>query len=255
MKPETGNMGSFVLLLLFLFSLMLMAADGFAQETTPQAEDGKVDVIYPAEARVPYRERRGPWSVIVGANMDQVLPSNFRSKVSDDSYEALFGQNPLSLIQIEIGGKYNFGLGAVAASAIIGQGEISDNAIGTPRSLSLLKKGFSASWIMDALFSEPYVAPYIGGQLFFFDWSEGDDVVLAKSSQAGTTSLSSAVSAGLLIQLNWIDPDASLFSQSSIGLENAYLDIFVSQYNTSQSETDPNFETDVNFGAGLKLEF
>lgn len=254
MKSISGTLGSIVLTVLLGFCLLLIANDALAQEDETTLSDGKIEVEYPAEAQAPYQERRENWSTVFAVNVDQILPDKFRSKVSSDSYETLFGTSPIQLVQVQLGAKYNFSLGGIGIAGIFGHGEIEDGRSGSSRDLTLEKKGIVASLVLDNLTSEPYLAPYLEGHFYSFDWSDGvADQNL--ESQEGSTAFGSAITVGALFQLNWLDPEAAIAAQNSSGLENAFLDVFVSQYGTSGSEDDPNFETSTNFGAGLRLEF
>lgn len=256
MKAQ-GILGSVVLTVLLVFCLLLIARETFAQvDTETLPEEGKVEVIYPADRSVSYRDRRSTWATTFGINTEQILPDKFRSRITNGAYEDTFYDQPVSMIQAQLGTKLNFGLGALGASVMAGYGETSDPRNSTNHSLTLKKYGLGAQFIMDNLFSEPYFAPYIEGQLLKFGWQEkrwsGETVIGDITGETGTTS---AVAFGVLIQLNWIDRDAAWTAHESSGLNNTFLDLFVSQYNTSDVETDPNFQTGINYGGGLRLEF
>lgn len=256
MKFNSGSLGSLVLAVLLVFCLILIANDSFAavdSEDVPQ--DGKIEIVYPAVRTAPYRERRGAWSTIFALNVDQVLPDKFRSQVNNESYQDLFGSTPVRLVQAEIGMKYNFPLGSLGAALLYGGGAVEDGhglASGATDELELTKKGAAFSFVMDNLFPEPYVAPYIEAQAYNFDWRESRTT---QEKKTGSTAFGSALTFGALFQLNWLDSASALQAQDTIGLNNTYLDIFVSQYNSSESESDPNFQTDLNYGAGVRLEF
>lgn len=255
MKSLSGTLGSIVLSILLGFCLLLMANDALAQGEIETSTDGKIEVEYPAEAQAPYQDRRENWSTVFAINVDQIMPDKFRSKVSSDSYETLFGTSPIQLVQGQLGAKYNFSLGGIGIAGIFGHGEIEDGRSGSSRDLTIQKKGIVLSLVLDNLTKEPYLAPYLEGHIYNFDWSEGGVEAQNMESKEGSTAFGSAVTVGVLLQLNWLDPEAAIAAQNSSGLENAFLDIFVSQYGTSGSEDDPNFETSTNFGAGLRLEF
>jgi hypothetical protein len=254
MKSFSEALGSVVLAVLLAFCLLLFARESLADESGLVPKDGKVEIVYPVEKTASYRERRRNWSTIFAINVDQILPDKFRSQVNDDSYQDMFGDSTIDLIQAELGMKYNFPLGAIGAGLIVGTGQISDShgLQDVQDHLSLFKKGATLSFVMDNLFPEPYIAPYVEGQIYSFDWKEKRTTGESKS---GSTEFGSAITIGMLIQLNWLDKDSALQAQDSIGLENAYLDLFVTQYNTSEDEKDPNFQTGMNYGAGIRLEF
>ena len=249
--------GNIVLTLLLFFSLLLMARQGFAQELG--FSDGKVDVVYPAEKSAPYKLRRGAWSNVLGFNFESITPDKYISPLETltpdgtNSYKSLFGTSPIQMFNLELGRKYNFALGSLGLSAVAGGGGVIDGRSADNRRLALVKKGVSANLTLDTLFNEPYVAPYASVHVFSFDWSETAEI--SQERKSGSTAVTTGLVAGALIQLNWIDGDGALAAQDSFGLENTYLDLFVSQYNTSDSKKDPNFKTGTNYGAGLKMEF
>lgn len=250
----SGTLGSLVLAILLVFCIFLIARESFAVESEVVPNDGKVEVIYPAQSSRAYRDRRSSWSTMFAINVDQILPDSFRSQVNNDSYTTMFGKTPIKMLQAEIGTKYNFPLGSLGVNLMVGTGTVDDlhGTTGPGDSLDILKKGASLSFIMDNLFKEPYVAPYIQGQMYSFEWKESRN---DGSERAGSTSLGMALSFGFLIQLNWLDPESSTVALDSLGLNNTYLDLFVSQYNTSNGESDPDFQTSMNYGAGLRFEF
>jgi hypothetical protein len=259
MKNLQSHLGTLVLSILLLFCLFLMAENSFAADQLPDGpSDGKIEIEYPADRLVPYRERRSTWGFNFGLQVDQMLPDQYRSPIDDESYTNLFGSSTLNLTQGQLGVKYNFSLGSLGANLVLAAGEIQDSRIGndvhidTDADLQLTKMGLSFSYVMDNLFPEPYVAPYIEGQMFKMDWLEKTKQGVSKS---GVTGISTALTIGVLIQLNWIDSDGAFLAQESSGLQNTYLDLFVSQYNSSGDASDPNFQTDYNYGGGLRFEF
>lgn len=261
-KKTASHLGSLVLTMLLALSVFLIAIETFAAVSDTEAlpDDGKIEVVYPADRLVPYRERRSTWGATFGIQNEQMYPGNFTSQYDGFAYEKMFGQTPINIIQGHAGVKYNFGAGALAAGLLLGAGSVYDTIIRyeyTPvqdidSELEITKMGASFSYLLDTLFAEPYVVPYIEGQIVQLNWQESTVDLEAKS---GTTDFSTVFTVGALIQLNWLDPASSLEANKNSGLENTYLDLFVSQYQASSGEDDPNFETDFNFGAGLRFEF
>jgi hypothetical protein len=52
-----------------------------------------------------------------------------------------------------------------------------------------------------------------------------------------------------------LDQDTAKESTFSTGLENTFIDLYITQYAKTESEDDPNTETDLGYGAGIRLEF
>src|SRR5690606_11565170 len=122
----------------------------------------------------------------------------------------------------------------------------------------------SLQWSLDTLFTEPYVVPYAIAGVYILDHEESkiEDVTNAEGeveptvvTLKGTTAPALSYSAGLLIQLNILERQASLHSYKDWGLENAYLDLRITQYARSQRASDPEFGSAPQLGAGFRLEY
>lgn len=272
-----------------MFSLFLFAKEAFSQEqdsgisvienseeplATSEASvnkiaddepnDGTIEVIYAPEIQAPYLERQSSLGITAGLSFAEFYPDKFRSEIDNSSYDEIFQSYPMEMIKLDLGLKYNTGLGSFGVGGSIGyadvDGQLRDqngNRLGGTRDLNVIKYALTGSYTLDTLFNEPYVVPYLGGEIFTLNWEEKDlkNVDPNKTSKSGSTSFALGVTAGILIQLNWIDPDSSLAAQKSSGLNNTFLDLYVNQFNTSNNEKDKNFETAMNLGGGIKLEF
>ena len=163
------------------------------------------------------------------------------------------------MAQVQINYKLNFVLGSLLAGVSYGQGTIIDNRsvdaalINEERSLTIEKKAVSAQWQLDALMKEPYFVPYVG----FSYWQIGltEENLTTKTVGTYDTGYGTSLTAGFLIQLNWIEPETSKLAYLNQGLENTYLDVFWTQYQNTDNELDPALENDFNFGVGLRVEF
>jgi hypothetical protein len=243
--------------------ILILAVTGssvaFTQATDEEvaAQSDLVEVNYSSDIYSPYKDRKSDFALTFSLNVEQVYPSSFRSKIDGNVYETLFGTSSIEIYQGKIGMKYNTSLGGLEAGFLGGYGQIQDGRIAlitltdTDSNLEITKMGAYGSLVVDTIFSEPYVAPYIEGQLYSYDWLES-----AKSgeSESGVTELSYGFSVGALFQLNWLDPRSAFTAREDYGLDNTYLDLFVSYYSAAGSE-DPDFSSELNYGFGLKLEF
>lgn len=253
MKISQSHLGNFVLTTLLVFCLLLLAREALADsDNEVSIDDGKVEVTYPADRLTSYNQRRPNHTILFGLSIDNLAFGGFQSIEQNYSYEELYGGEKVPLYQLDLGIKYNLAIGGLYGSLIYGHGSISDHTDGLLTTLILQKKGLSLGLILDNFFPEPYVAPYISMQFYDFDWEEQTETM---ESHHGRTAFSSAIQAGVLLQLNWLDPDSALAGKNSANLNNTFLDLYASQYNTSGAEDDPDFKTDINFGFGLRLEF
>lgn len=221
--------------------------------------DGKtIEVNYSAEKMLPYKQRREDWSIVAGFNVEQLFPDGYKSAIDQFSYEELFGSSTLNITQGYVGAKYNMSFGSMGIGGMFGYGSLNDGRIsGTVNrdvdaTLEVTKYGGYANLTLDTLFNEPYVAPYVEGQIYSMEWTES-----SKSGEeaAGWADIATAFRVGALIQLNWLDPDSALQARESSGLNNTFLDVFVSFYSASERKDDLSFESTANYGAGLSFEY
>ena len=256
MNRISSFFNALLLAVLLVIGVLLIARDALAANSEMDSEqslyDGKVEVVYASQTTLPYRERRGNWSGVFGINLEQMLPDKFRSKISNDSYNTLYGTSPIPMAQVEVGAQYNFGIGSLGASLVYGYGGVKDSRSGTDRVLNLSKRCLNFQYTMDTFFEEPYIAPYVKTSLTSFAW---EDTGFSQPTKTGVNGLSMGLTAGALIQLNAIDPDAALQARNNSGITNTYLDIYISQFYPPNGDGEPDFESSMNIGAGLKLEF
>lgn len=225
--------------LVLLFSLPTKAEDWVEVRTK--------DEVYES-----YRQRRGThgWQFAVGQELFR--PEGFASSIDGLSYDSAFGASDIPLLAFETGYKYNFAMGSLSALFGYGAGQIADSKAGELRTLKIEKMSAKGMLILDALMEEPYAAPYAS----FGVYRIGADESAATQALTfeGSTGIGTCLSAGLLIQLNWLEDDVSRASWLNSGMENTYLDVFMAQYGKT-SQDDPDFSTGMNWGAGLRIEF
>jgi hypothetical protein len=235
----------------FIFCICALSSFAFGQEE--EATDGKIEIDYPVETEASYKERRQNWGFIFGVAAEQILPTKFRSKIDTNPYSTLFADSPMNAGQLELGLKYNFMLGSIGASVLYGNGGAQNGKINDGRSLNLTKKAVQLTYTMDNLFDTPYAAPYGGAQVVTWDWVEYSNNPGIKES--GSTQVTGGITVGMLFQLDWLVPNEALEARNSSGVENTFLDVFVTQYNASDGKADQNFQTGLNYGVGLKVEY
>lgn len=237
-----------VLALCAVFSVSANAQDVQVQESPPL-----VQVEIQQDTLAPYVERREDTGIYVGISYEALDFKNYVSVLDNTNvtYAAAFGSNPVALIILTTDYKYNTSFGSLAAGVNVGTGEVSGNKSGVSRKLNVMKYGVDFKLTLDALWPEPYVAPYVGLNL----WQMGIKDTSPTDELSLTTQLGYNYTFGFLFQLDWIDYDAAKTSTFSWGMENTFLDVYATQYAKTSADTDPNTETDFIYGAGLRLEF
>jgi hypothetical protein len=232
---------------------MLLSSVSFvkAQETPTKDNDQTIEVIVPASALAKYKHRRTKMGYKFGVNYENLKPDSYVSPVDNTKYAQLFNSETISFMQISGGPQYNLNAASISLEGIYATGSMSSNYSGESVSLSVTKKGLKGSLNIDAIKDEPYVVPYVAAEMFLLDFTEKGRT----GNTSGTTGFTTSISAGALLQLNWIDQASARDAYNYSGVENAFLDVYAKQYQASMKSTDPNFKTDWLLGLGLKLEF
>lgn len=198
-----------------------------------------------------YKERREVHGTYVGFSYEALHLKNFISVLDARDYAELFGDEPIPLMRLTLDYKYNFFMGAVAAGLEFGKGSLSDNLSGEDRTLDVTKYGLGFRYIADVIWNEPYAAPYLGINLWQMEVAESSP----SESFSASTQLGLNYTFGILLQLDWIDQDSAKNATFQWGLENTFVDLYVTQYAKTAAVDDPNTETELLYGGGLRLEF
>ncbi|MCK6599257.1 MAG: hypothetical protein L6Q37_12905, partial [Bdellovibrionaceae bacterium] len=111
----------------------------------------------------------------------------------------------------------------------------------------------SINFYLDNMMSEPYIVPYLGLSLFRINSKE--KIVPLEQTFESSSDLGNALTIGILVQLNWIEPESAKEIYLNNGVENTYLNIFFSKYENPNNENEPSVQSDFNWGAGLRVEF
>lgn len=217
------------------------------------AEVPLVEVRERPSINSPYRDRRNTFGGLFSIGAENLFMADYLSLLDDNYYEDLFGDSDISLFGVELGLKYNFSLGSLALSAGYSMGSITDNRVGQERKLEISKPYLELTYYLDTLMKEPYVVPYIGGEVWTMMVKE--QAITSQVEDSLTTDVGFSFKVGLLFQLNWLDKDAAQSGYSDFHIQNTFLDVYAIQNTETQGEGDPNTSSDFNWGAGLKIEF
>jgi hypothetical protein len=234
---------------LVLFSLSIFNPSlGWAEEEDMAGNpDGLVEVHIKGDPYAPYVDRRTPWSGRLNMQWESFYPSSYISPGDQAPYSNIFGNNQGALISLSLGGQYNTGLGALYVDATYGAGTIPGIASGS--ALVLSKYGAIAGILLDKLFANPWVSPFVAVEAVYFKWNE------TAANVSGTTAVTVGTMAGISIHMNRVDEVAAAEAYINYGIKNSFVDIYAIQYNTSNSAGDPDLQTSPAIGAGFHLEF
>lgn len=230
----------------------------FAQDEAAEVEREMqntplVEVLIPADIIQDYKQRREDHGWMFGINYETYTPSNYISVLDNvATYGDMFGSTPIQMVEGELDYKMNFQAGSLSVGAGFGGGQVEGyGSDSQDHKIELTKTFLTASYIMDTLFPEPYVAPYVKGQIYRFGIKETNATdSFSSDSQEGL-----AYTFGVLLQLDALDHDGSRESVRNWGLQNTYVDVFVTKYMDTSGENDPKTENSFDYGAGLRLEF
>ncbi|MBX3017177.1 MAG: hypothetical protein KF767_04760 [Bdellovibrionaceae bacterium] len=231
------------------------AATNAADPNAPS--DGKIQIDYPIEVSVPYRDRRPRHQFTANVQYENFAPTGYFSPVVADpttvdaSYKGVYNQEDIPLVGISLGYKFNMPFLGLEIAPFYGKGGLKSNRTGENINLDVEKYGVRFAAYLETLFKEPYIVPYVATQMQMWGIHETG----ATLSFNRTTAFAFGFGAGMLIQLNWLDPAAALESLNVSGLNNTYIDVFVQQYGDTADSADPVFASDFNWGVGLRLEY
>jgi hypothetical protein len=216
-------------------------------------ETNVVEVKSPASFFSKYRDRRPTHGLIFSFAQSKILMDNLTTEEGAEEYyyEDLFGDEPVALSEFHLGYKFNFTLGSLHFDVGYGVLEKVESFSGLNRTLEVRRPSIRMGYILDTLFDEPYVAPYAEAAAWKMNIKEANEV----DSVSYTTDFGFTFSAGLLFQLNWIDPNGAFEGRKNFGLQNTYLDLFITKQTAPVNPDDPDTSTDMAYGAGLRVEF
>lgn len=238
-------------------------AEAQMQEDTAHssAEDSSVEVIprnqdvivLNQKKYLSYKERRTNHGFLFQIESENLYFHDYLSKYDQKTYEELWGQEDVNLAGVSLAYKFNFMLGSLSLGASYGYGEIKDDRTGLERDIIVDKTMGSINFYLDNMMSEPYIVPYLGLSLFRINSKE--KIVPLEQTFETSSDLGNALTIGILVQLNWIEPESAKEIYLNNGVENTYLNIFFSKYENPNNENEPSVQSDFNWGAGLRVEF
>ncbi len=247
------------------------ANDGLVEVEQLDTGSGEVSFERVVDLNAPYRQRRGKHGVLFGVGAEKFYPKEMLSLLDDVSIDDILDKKPIDLLSIELGYKYNFTLGAVTLAYGYATGSAVGSFNNASRKIGFKRQNVTAGYYADTIFNEPWVVPYaVAGITQFIMEEEESTAATIVAEDSIRTGFSLNYKAGFMFQLNWIESgiDSTTHSDGlrSSGLENTYLDVFVSWYDPTQDlydpnnalatkDSDPNLNAEAQLGLGLKLEF
>jgi hypothetical protein len=201
----------------------------------------------------PYSQRRTRWGGYFGVQSGLYEPVNYDPDFQPtQTFDSLYGGNKTPVVEIVFGLKLNYVLGSLALQGSAGYFSRTKEINATTSSVLTAQPITGALVIaFDNLFKEPYVVPYGMGGISTVVYSEKAGGL----SVSGNSPMAPFYAGGLMIQLNWIDPESAASGYEDSGLENTFLYVEARTFLQSLNGRGPDFSTPVQLGGGLKVEF
>ncbi len=241
---------------MLLIVLSLVFTQAFSLRAAVAATNSEVPLVeinYPIDVMAPYKERRRTHAGNFGIRNENYVPALWESLIDEEYYDDTYAQTPIKLTSIEGGYKYNFILGSISLMGGIGYGEANTEFNGIGRKMIATKYFARGMFALDNILAEPYMVPYVAGSIWKMKIQESEDTT--DFGGTFTSGFGFDYTLGLLLQLNWLDADFARESLNQNGIQNTYLDIFMTQYLKTLTSTDPILSSKLMLGLGLRLEF
>lgn len=204
---------------------------------------------------VPYRIRRNRWDSQLAVTASEYSPVNYQSDYSNPSqgtFSQLYGTSGVPMVEGSYMFRYNFLLGAIALEGAYGYYKATSKSIEIGNAqLVAQETRVGLRYIMDTLWREPVIAPYVMGGAYQFQYAETQ----GNSKLVGRTYFEPYWGFGALMQLNWLDANATVAGYKTGGIENWYLFVEGREYmNTGSTGTQENFASPLSLAMGLSVE-
>lgn len=218
-------------------------------------EDNLVEVRSAHDIFLPYKQRQDPWGFLFSLGGEFIFFPNLVSQYDFDTYQDMFGSTPNMAMSLELGPKYNMSWGSLGLTFGYASLDISDDRLdGVEAGLKFNRYSATLAYYLDTLWSEAYFVPYVAGGAWQADYEETSDEY-PDETRKYTTDVGYHWRVGGLFGLGWLEPNTALRSRRTAGLQEAFLNIYVSSTYMAESDPDPDLESEMDIGATIVLEF
>lgn len=201
---------------------------------------------------VPHRDRRSNWGGTASLIYSSFEPVYYEPNFFAGNFEDIYSSSDLPLIEIVIERKRNYAFGSVGVQfGFSGYQNDSDSPDLVDSSLLLLPIRLGVTVAFDNLTPEARFVPYLSAGAYTVVYREE----LAGNSYNGNTQLAPYFHGGLAISVDWIDRKAARISYEDSGIESSYVFVEARKQLASAQSSDPDFESDVHFAGGIRVEY
>ncbi len=201
---------------------------------------------------VPYRERRPRWGFTAGLEYSSYEPVNYAPNFGPGNYADIYSSPSLPMLELQLAFKRNISSGSFGAELAFGMfnNEHSDPQF-VHSTLDLKAFRLGVNYNMDMLGSEPTIVPYVSAGVYSILFRES----LLSQAFNGRTQPAPYAIAGVAFSMDWIDRKSARKAFMESGVESSYLLIEGRKFFKSSNENDPDFSNDINWAAGVRVEF
>lgn len=200
-----------------------------------------------------YRDRRPTWGATTSLGYSSYQPSKYEPDFAPPAaFASVYGSAEFPLLEILITVKRNMALGSLGAEVGVGyySNTSSDKNYGDS-TLTLMPVRFGGVFALDALSPQPYFVPYIAGGMYTMVFNES----LGGNSHNGNTQVAPYFHGGVAFTLDWIDRYGATTAYRESSVQSTYAYVEAQGYMPAGAEADGDFSSDVNYAAGLRIEF
>jgi hypothetical protein len=202
----------------------------------------------------PYAERRPRWGTTFGIGYSTYEPVHYEPNFAPTEHFGdvyLTPDVPTLEAQFTVKRNLSFGsLGMELAVGIYRNTSDIDTAI-VDSTLTMYPVRLGAVFALDVLASEPFIVPYVAGGLYTVEYREEQ----GSSSHNGNTQVAPYVNGGLAFSLDWLDRRAARLAYEDSGIQSTYIFAEARKQFPSGDASDPDFENDISFAGGVRVEF
>ena len=216
--------------------------------------DNLVEVRSNRTIFLPYKQRQNPWGFSVSLGGEFIYFPNLISQYDFNTYEDMFGTSLQTAMSFELGPKYNMSWGSLGLTFGYASLNITDDRLGAEAGIKFNRYNTTLTYYLDMLSSEAYFVPYVAAGVWQADYEETNNQYPGEVEKY-TTEVGYHWRVGGLFSLGWLEPNTALRSRRTVGLQEAFLNLYVSSTYMSESNPDPDLESEMDIGATLLLEF
>ncbi len=218
-----------------------------------------VEVRLPQDVFLPYKQRQSDWGFIFSLGAEQTKFPSLLTQVGlsmgdDYTFEEMFGKNGVTMFSLEAGPKYNTRSGSFGILAGYGSLNAKDSRIGSESEITVTRYALNIIYYLDTLFTEAYFIPYVGGGLWQADYRETSETYPDEVGKY-TTKPGTQYRVGALFGLDWIEGDAARVSRKQNGTQGTFLNVYALTTMMSESNPDPDLQSELDLGASIVVEF